>query len=516
VEDQKRPLEERTVGAYPYQTSEPGGGSAAELVRSFESLVENPLSRFVLKRATAHCRKDGGRRAEVGLELNLGLRGDACLSCRWTSWLIGLVLKRGVSTFGMPEQDFREGIANPHWRKGLINVITGLADFGVRRPFVPSAPFQIVWNITRACNLRCKHCYESAGSKAKDELPDDKVLEGIETISRASVSSIAFSGGEPTLHPSILDFIGAARDRGIYVAVATNGYSFSDANRAREFKRAGLSFAQVSLDGLSPEVHDAFRGVPGSWEHAVAAIKNCVAEDLTVCVSTTVTRYNQGEIPAMLDLARSLGVKWYMLYNFIPTGRGMDMVSQDLTPDDRRELLETAFQANCEGMQVLSTAPQYAPVIKALTRSAGSVVVPTHFYNLDYTNTRLEQISDFIGGCGAGRFYLAVEPNGDIYPCVFFPHTPELKVGNLMDGDLELLWRSSPLLQALRDKDRLKGHCPDCENRYICGGCRARAYAYYHDVLGPDPGCINNAGFWEELSEEAVKAAPGGVDQRPD
>ena len=146
------------------------------------------------------------------------------------------------------------------------------------------------------------------------------------------------------------------------------------------------------------------------------------------------------------------------------------------------------------GLELLSTAPQYAMVAQVVEtqKKIGKNVIPTHFQNPQYTNPKLQQLADFIGGCGAGRFYMSIEPNGDIYPCVFFPHEDEVKVGNLYTDDFERLWIEKQLLKDLRNKDDLEGVCGTCAYKYTCGGCRARAYNYYHDIKAPDPGCIYN------------------------
>ena len=111
-------------------------------------------------------------------------------------------------------------------------------------------------------------------------------------------------------------------------------------------------------------------------------------------------------------------------------------------------------------------------------------------------------LADFIGGCGAGRFYISLEPNGDIFPCVFFPHEAALKVGNLFNDNFEEIWRNSKLLWQIRDKDNLAENCKSCDFRYSCGGCRARAYNYFKDILAPDPGCVLNREFWDKAQTE--------------
>jgi len=118
-----------------------------------------------------------------------------------------------------------------------------------------------------------------------------------------------------------------------------------------------------------------------------------------------------------------------------------------------------------------------------------------HFMTLKDVDSRAMALCEFIGGCGAGRFYCCIRPNGDINPCVFIP----IKVGNVRESKLLDVWHSSPVLETLRNRELVKGHCGVCENKYICGGCRARAYSYLGDLTGPDPGCINNKDVWEEI-----------------
>jgi radical SAM protein with 4Fe4S-binding SPASM domain len=130
------------------------------------------------------------------------------------------------------------------------------------------------------------------------------------------------------------------------------------------------------------------------------------------------------------------------------------------------------------------------------------VIIPTHFFNPQLSG-ELRRLADFIGGCGCGRFYVSLEPNGDIYPCVFFPHVSEVKVGNLIKDDFEKIWVRSELLEKTRNKDLVGGGCRGCSYLYTCGGCRARAYNYFGDIHAPDPGCTVNRGYWLALREES-------------
>ncbi|MGC8949071.1 MAG: radical SAM protein [Thermoprotei archaeon] len=481
-----------------------GSNSMVNAIESFKGIVDNPLSKYLLRYLTGYCEKDHENRLEVALELYLGIRKDACFSCRSASKVVSYIVKKGAKSFGVSEDQLKSTMKDSYWRRGLISVLKGIAFFGVRKPFVPGAPFQVVWNITKACNMNCLHCYESAGIKGNDELTSEQIHQGIDILADAGVTILAFSGGEPTIHPNIVEFISHAHNRGMYVAIATNGYVLANKYVIRKLKSAGLGYVQISLDGLNPNTHDSFRRVKGAWEHAVRAIKNSVEEGLFVEVATTVTKYNINEIPEMIKFVRNLKANWFMLYNFVPTGRGKEIIESDLSPRERFDLLKLAYSETGDGgLQVLSTAPQYAAVAQMFNKN-GKNIIPTHFYNPEYNDPKIRQLAEFIGGCGAGRFYISIEPNGDIYPCVFFPHVDEVKIGNLLKDDFEKLWREHELLWKLRNKDILEGFCGKCAFRYTCGGCRARAYNYFGNVLAPDPGCIFNSKEWNKLRSELL------------
>ncbi|UCD39506.1 MAG: radical SAM protein [Candidatus Bathyarchaeota archaeon] len=491
-------------------------------LQTFKIVADNFLTRNVLKALSKYCNYDKGNQLEVALELHVGVRENACFRCRFSRRILSPILNVASKAFGITEAQLKEKFMDPYWRRGLISVIKGIAWFGVRRPYVPGAPFQVVWNITRACNLNCIHCYENAGLQGDDELTTAEALRGIDLLAEAGVLILAFSGGEPTIRPDILKLIRKSADQGMFSAVATNALLFASRKKVKEFKNAGLQFAQISLDGLNPQTHDKFRGVHGAFRKTVQGIKNCVAENLFVEVAATATRFNYKEIPDMIEFVEELGVNWFMLYNFVPTGRGVDIIESDLTPEEREDILKVCWnRMKTAGIEVLSTAPQFARVaqeVEAISLTADEAetvnpgehrgtegkVVPTHFYNPKLSG-QLRALADFIGGCGAGRFYMSLEPNGDMFPCVFFPHKDAVKVGNLFKDDFQSVWRNSKLLWQLRDKDKLGENCGSCDFRYTCGGCRARAYNYLGDVLAPDPGCILNREFWTEIQAELKK-----------
>lgn len=171
------------------------------------------------------------------------------------------------------------------------------------------------------------------------------------------------------------------------------------------------------------------------------------------------------------------------------------MVKVDLTPEEREEFMKEVYrQMKKRKLEILTTAPpQYARV--TLLESKGKNVTPAHFYIGE--NNSVRTLAEFIGGCGAGRIYAGIEPDGTVTPpCVFLP----LPVGNVRTKNFKEIWETSRIFNLLRDRDNFTGQCKNCPPyRNICGGCRARSYHYTLDLLGDDPGCIINKRIWEDI-----------------
>ena len=136
---------------------------------------------------------------------------------------------------------------------------------------------------------------------------------------------------------------------------------------------------------------------------------------------------------------------------------------------------------------ILSTTPQLARVaLQCHSPTQEDLILPLAHMEAAKISKRALALADFIGGCGAGRLYCAISPEGNVQPCVFMP----LVVGNLKTEPLPDIWFNSPVFNDLRDRENLKGRCSKCEYKFVCGGCRARALGYHDDYLMSDPGCI--------------------------
>jgi radical SAM protein with 4Fe4S-binding SPASM domain len=329
---------------------------------------------------------------------------------------------------------------------------------------------------------------------APDELTLKEKLEVVNELADAGVVSIAFSGGEPLMHPDFFLIVKEVKRRGMHAAVATNGTLITK-SMARRLKEIGINYVEVSLDFIRPEVNDEFRGVPGAWQRTVEGIRNSVQEGLYTAMATTVTKLNIGDVPDLIDFAKRVGVRRFIHFNFIPAGRGREIADLDLSPLERERLLKLLYEkSRTSGIEVLSTAPQYARVV--LQESGEYSVTPTHFYIGSGHEWEIQTLAEFIGGCGSGRLYCAIEPNGDVTPCVFIP---QFVVGNLREQRFLEIWSRNLIFSAFRNREKLKGACSCCKYKYVCGGCRARSFSCFGDFTAPDVGCVYNQSAWNQL-----------------
>jgi sulfatase maturation enzyme AslB (radical SAM superfamily) len=183
-------------------------------------------------------------------------------------------------------------------------------------------PLVVSWNVTRKCNLKCSHCYINAASTdCKDELTAEEGKRLIDQICEVSHPLLILSGGEPLLRKDIYEIIQYGTQKGLYMGLGSNGTLIDNAV-AKKLKEAGIKTVSISLDSHIPENHDNFRGVKGSWEKAVNAIKALRENGVLVQVNTTLTQQNYDEIDNIMSLAEKLGVENFHLFFLVPTGRG--------------------------------------------------------------------------------------------------------------------------------------------------------------------------------------------------
>ncbi|MEM2875361.1 MAG: radical SAM protein [Candidatus Bathyarchaeia archaeon] len=474
--------------------------SSSASVRTFLSILENPILRFLIRFSAKGYLEFGKSYLEAAIDDFAGNSdSNPHITQRLFSWVISLAINLGCISFNVERKKVREAMKVPYFKRGLVNVLEGIGRYGITKPQRVAAPFLVVWNYTNACNLKCKHCYQRAGKPTPDELSTEERLKIVDQLERLNVATIAFSGGEPLMRRDFFKVAEYASRKGFYVSVATNGTLLTK-GMVKKLKKIGIGYVEISLDGAKPETHESFRGVGNCFERALRGIRNSVEEGLYTCVATTATKHNLYEVSGVIELAKNLGVRRVMVFNFVPTGSGEDIINFDLSPKEREHLLEHLYEELVKGeIETLCTAPQYSRVCLQRSLTSGrDIFSPTHFAAANF-HGQTKHLADFLGGCGAGRLYCAIQPNGLVTPCVFMP----IIVGDLRRQSFQDVWLKSTVMDDLRDREKLKGRCSTCRYKYVCGGCRARAYAYYGDYLAPDPGCIR------ELEEPSTSFTRG-------
>ena len=404
----------------------------------------------------------------------------------------------GRMSFHVERSKMQDYFSQQVTRRGLSNIVKSIAEYGISKPLKLQAPFLVVWNYTDACNLHCKHCYQGAGEMSKDELSLNERLNIVDQLADNDVVAIAFSGGEALLRDDFWEVARYASNKGLYLSLATNGTLLTK-DVVRRLTDVGVEYFEISLDSVDPLKHDAFRGVNGAWERTVAGIQNVVAQEGAYsCIANTITNENYRELDALVAFSRKLGVNRTLIFNFIPVGRGSDIIDVDLPPDAREHVLQQMYgylSGQDESFEILTTAPQFSRV--CMMNSQNGIISLAHFGAAGFSN-KVGLLAEYIGGCGAGRMYCAIQPNGIVTPCVFMP----IPVGDLRSQSFVDIWKNAEVMQSLRERHDLKEHCGSCDYKNVCGGCRARAYAYFKDIKAPDIGCIYNLRAYNALKDK--------------
>ena len=453
----------------------------------WNAVVSLPTTKKMLDLSLKKCPSCGKTILGAALDDYVGKAGGKCKKCRFYSQMIRFWIEFLRTSMGVRKEKIEKLFADPYARTAITTLTKTFSYFGIRKPLSIYAPFLVVWDFTHKCNLSCKHCYSNSGATSNGELTTKEAFNAVDQLADFGVTALAFSGGEPLTRKDFFEVASHAVKKGLYVSVATNGTLLTREN-VKKLKKAKINYVEISIDGATAKSHDEFRGVPGAFNGATNALKTCVEEDLCACIATTATKNNLEEIPRILKLAEEIGAERFTYFNFIPTGRGKELYDQDLDPEEREKLMNFLMSRILKGSKVsiLTTAPQLARVALQCQGGRGEIAMSLAHMQTARISKRALALADFIGGCGAGRLYCSLSPEGDVHPCVFLP----IKVGNLKEEKFKNIWLNSKVFNALRNRANLKGACGKCDFKYVCGGCRARAFAYHDDMLSSDVGCV--------------------------
>jgi radical SAM protein len=350
------------------------------------------------------------------------------------------------------------------------------------------APFLVIWETTQACALSCSHCRASARPwRDPLELDTEQGFSVVTQTAAMGTPLIVFTGGDPLNRPELCDLIRHGRASGLRTATIPAATDSLDRQAVARLAEAGLDQMALSLDFPTPELHDAFRGVPGAFAKTLQAAGWARELGLPLQINTTVCGDTAPYLERMAELVESLGVVFWEVFFLIPVGRGS--LLKGLTGSECEKLFELIYQVQKRRSFIVKVteAPHYRRHVAQREqatggRSHGSVPMPELL-------TQSEGPGHSVGlaprGVNSGNGFLFVSHQGEIYPSGFLP----VPVGNVRNVSLSEAYRQSPLFRQLREPERLKGRCGRCEFRDICGGSRSRAYALTGDAFAEDPWC---------------------------
>ncbi len=370
--------------------------------------------------------------------------------------------------------------------KGHPHEVPGM-DAGDKSKKKKWLPKLIAWELTRSCNLDCIHCRAAARfGPYPNELSTEECLRFLDDVASFSSPIIIMTGGEPMLRDDIWQIARHGTDLGLRMVMAPCGFLVTE-ETARKMIDAGIQRVSFSIDGATAESHDNFRRVQGAFASVMKAIENVKKVGLDFQVNTTITKHNLEELPKILDLVVSLGAKAHHPFLLVPTGRGAELKDQEISPEDyektltwfyeMRERVPLQFKPTC--------APHYYRIFRQKEREKGIPVKPeTH---------GLDAMSK---GCMGGQSFAFVSNTGKVQICGFL----EVECGDIRKEPFSRIWDTSRVFLEMRAWDDYGGRCGYCEFRSVCGGCRARAYAFTGDYMDEEPFCTY------QPSEAAKKA----------
>ncbi|MDQ7032090.1 MAG: heme b synthase [Desulfonauticus sp.] len=334
----------------------------------------------------------------------------------------------------------------------------------------------VAWEVTRACNLACKHCRAEARFEPfEGELDTKEALALIDEFKAVGDPVIIFTGGEPLLRKDIFELIGYATSCGLRSVMAPNGTLITLEN-AREMKQAGVQRCSISLDGPDAKSHDDFRGQPGAFEGALRGIDYLKQAGIPFQINTTVTKQNLAYFKDIFSLVRELGAVAWHIFMLVPTGRADAIRDEIISAQEYEEVLNWFYDfRKTTDMHLKATcAPHYYRIMRQRAREEG-LKVDRETFGLDAV-TR---------GCLGGIGFCFVSHSGQVQPCGYL----ELDCGQVREIPFSKIWESSPVFLNLRDPSRYEGKCGICEYHRVCGGCRARAYTMSGNYLAEEPLC---------------------------
>lgn len=351
------------------------------------------------------------------------------------------------------------------------------------------SPFIVIWEMTRSCALKCVHCRaEAVQERSPDELSNKEALTFLSETRRFGKPLMVLTGGDPMRRPEVFNIVRYGTNLGLRMAVTPSATGEMTCEKVRKLREAGLARLAVSLDGSTPEIHDAFRKVEGSYQWTLDIIRWANEVELPVQINTTITRHNIKDVDALCSLMESLKIVLWSVFFLVPVGRGK--LEDEIRGSEYELVFNKMYDLSKKcSFDIKSTAaPHYRRVVLQRNKKA----------NEPAQNLFGDGIGRSMQGVNDGKGFLFVSHTGEIYPSGFLP----ISAGNVRKDSLVDVYRNAPLFKGLRDTSGLKGKCGACEYKNLCGGSRARAWSVFGDCMQSDPFCVHVPKSYEITEEE--------------
>jgi AdoMet-dependent heme synthase len=351
-------------------------------------------------------------------------------------------------------------------------------------------PYIVIWEVTRACQLKCVHCRADAQNKPDPkELTTEEGFKLIDQIFEMNNPMLVFTGGDCMMREDLFYLADYAVKKGMRVSMtpsATDNVTMEGMQRAKE---VGLSRWAFSLDGPTPEIHDHFRGTPGSFNLTIEKVKYLNELNMPLQLNTVISKYNYDYLEEMAELMKELNVVMWYIFLLVPTGRGQ--YDACLTPAEHEKVFRWLYELSKSApYDIKTTAAQHYRRVVFQQKAREKVIDRSEIRYEDTLTKDMASVIDGLKrapkGVNDGNGFVFISHTGDVMPSGLLP----LIGGNVRNKSLADIYRESPLFKDLRSPDKYKGKCGVCEYRYVCGGSRSRTYAVTGDYMESEPFCV--------------------------
>ncbi len=340
--------------------------------------------------------------------------------------------------------------------------------------------FKLKWlafEITPRCNLNCVHCRTNASMNLQEKLNYDEIVRIIDEIAGEFKPVVVLTGGEPLLREDVFDIAEHVRKKGMRVGLATNG-TLVDEDNVEKIKEH-FDVASLSIDGSDASIHDNFRGVKGAFDATIKAAGLFKDIGLSFIVNSSFTKRNQHDIENTYKLAKKIGASAWYMFMIVPTGRGEEISDELISKEDYKKILKWHFHLELKEKDIF-IRPTCAPEYYALCDMEAKKE------KVNFKRRNLKFSTGGAKGCIAGQKIAFIGYDGETKPCSYFLRS----AGNVLDRGFLDIWHNSKIFKDMRDFKNYNKKCATCRYINVCGGCRARADAYYGDYMAIDPYCF--------------------------